>query len=71
MSQVFAVGVSSGEGVQDDGILGDGQHDSHTHIILRKTKRKRHPKTMQDSDSLHIPPPHEGEKGDGSSGEVL
>lgn len=65
-----AVGVSSEEGVQDDGILGDGQHDSHTHTILRKTKRKRRPKTMQDSDSLDTPPP-EGVKGDGSSGEVL
>ena len=57
--------------MQDDGILGDGQHDSHTHTILRKTKRKRHPKTVQDSDSHHTPPPPEGEKGDGRSGEVL
>ena len=65
-----AVGVSSGEGVQDDGILGDGQHDNHTHTILRKTKRKRHRKTVQDSDSLHTLP-HEDEKGDGRSGEVL
>ena len=55
------VGVTS-----DDGILGDRRY---TNTMPRKMKRKRHPKTVQDSDSPHNP--SEGEKGDGSSGVVL